>query len=295
MNPKATSPRHWQRWLDDTGVGEAIDQHLGQYFREARRASEQRPWFVLAGGVLGALLGVAAAAVFVRAALHVAWRWPTILLVALLASVVVALLWWLAQRFVVPATRIAGRSPNDVSQLATERQTGRVLELVAEGLAKSDLGESQARVEADQLTQATIMMGLREAPVAELERQLLERLGGSAFVPTAEGTLFVFRLGPTCARCDTKTRTGPLRLLNLPAHWASANDYQRLKVLPPRGRQLPVVLDRSRELGEFLDSTRLEESRPRFFAPKTEIFLCQRCSTEAVRLGLLRAREGERE
>jgi len=110
-------------------------------------------------------------------------------------------------------------------------------------------------------------------------------------VPTLDGSVFVFKLGPSCTRCKAQTRTGSLRLLQVPGHWATANGYQRLKDLPPRGQHLRVVPQRTRELTEFIGSPDASEKRPMFFGPKAEVLLCETCGKEAIRRGLLQDRD----
>jgi len=169
-----------------------------------------------------------------------------------------------------------------------------VIGSLAEGLARSQFRPRDERSEMEQLTQATIVTGLREAPTSELERNLLERLVGSAFVPTADGSIFVFKLGPPCARCAARTRTGPLRLLNIPSHWAAQIGYERLRELPTRGRHLQVVPQRIRELARFLDHASPSTDLPMLFGPQAQVLLCEGCGTEAVRDGVLQERDQQR-
>jgi hypothetical protein len=168
----------------------------------------------------------------------------------------------------------------------------RVIETVADGLARSQFRPRDEKFDMDELTKTTVVTGLREAPTTELERHLLERLVGSAYVPTADGSIFVFRPGDPCSRCAVRTRTGPLRLLNVPAHWAAENGYLRLKELPPRGRQLLVVPQRAQDVPEFLGKSRAETGGPMFYGPNAEVLLCERCGKEALNRGVLQEAVG---
>jgi hypothetical protein len=166
----------------------------------------------------------------------------------------------------------------------------RIMTAVAEGLAGSNLRPRDDQVGLEELTQATIVTGLREAPTSELERHLLERLVGSSFVPTADGSVFVFRLGPNCTRCEARTRTGPLRLLNVPGYWAAENGFQRFRELPTRSQHLRAVPRREQDLARFLAKSPADIGPTSFFGPGTEIALCERCAKEALELGVLQER-----
>ena len=292
MKHQEENPRYWRQWLQERGVTEAVTRHIGEVYR-ALRGAHQRMWtFAYAGAIGGATVGTLVAALFFWRAtgrgpgsLHIA-------LVALGAAVVASLAWWgvywLMHRSRLRSMRslLTGREPQ-----GDDRYVEGVIEAVAEGLARSQYRPRDETSEISQLTRATIVTGLREAPISELERNLLERLAGSAFVPTLDGSVFVFKLGPSCTRCKAQTRTGSLRLLQVPGHWATANGYQRLKDLPSRGQHLRVVPQRVRELTEFIGSPDASEKRPVFFGPKADVLLCETCGKEAIRRGLLQDRD----
>lgn len=138
-----------------------------------------------------------------------------------------------------------------------------VIGSLAEGLARSQFRSRVERSEMEQLTQATIVTGLREAPTSELERNLLERLVGSAFMPRADGSIFVLKLGPPRSRCATRTRTrtGP----------------QRIQQLAP-----------------FLGHANPSTDLPTLFGPSAQVLFCEGCGKEAVRDGVLQSRDQQR-
>lgn len=138
---------------------------------------------------------------------------------------------------------------------------------------------------------ARAIAAVAEGLASELERHLLERLVGSSFVPTADGSVFVFKLGPACSRCEARTRTGPLRLLNVPGHWATENGFQRLRELPARGRYLRVAPRREQDLTQFLGKTAADIGTTSFFGPNSEVALCEGCAQEALRIGVLQERD----
>jgi hypothetical protein len=292
MKQQEEYPRYWQQWLQERGVTESVSRHIGEVYR-ALRDAHRRLWkFAYAGAISGAIVGTLVAALFFWRATG---RGPAslhIVLVALGAAVVASLAWWgvywLLHRSPLRSMRplLTGREPEGDDQYVDG-----VIEAVAEGLARSQYRPRDESSEISQLTRATIVTGLREAPISELERNLLERLAGSAFVPTMDGSIFVFKLGPPCTRCKAATRTGSLRLLQVPGHWATANGYQRLKDLPPRGQHLRVVPQRARELTEYVGHPDASDKRPLFFGPKADVLLCETCGKEAIRRGLLQDRD----
>ena len=291
MSNPEDSPRYWRKWLQARGISDAIERQVSQHYRSLRRSFERMWTITYAGTVTGALLGVIVSVLCARAFTAATLPWVGILLLALGAPLLASLLWW---GVYLTARRRQGRSQSGLvpgQELDSGDQwVDRILETVAEGLAKSESGPRDTAVLADHLTHATILMGVREAPTGELERQLLERLAGSAFVPALDGCIFVFKPGKPCSRCQARTRTGPLRLLNVPAHWAASNGYQRLKELPHGGRSLLVATQRMPELATFLGMSGEDASRPSRMSPGAEVFLCDSCADEAIRRGLLRPR-----
>jgi hypothetical protein len=292
MKHHEESPRYWRQWLQEQGVTEAVTRHIGEVYR-ALRGAHQRMWtFAYAGAIGGATVGTLVAALFSWRATGRGPGSPHIALVTLGAAFAASLAWWgvywLLQRPRLRSLRslLTGREAQ-----GEDRYVESVIEAVADGLARSQYPPRDETSEISQLTRATIVTGLREAPISELERSLLERLAGSAFVPTLDGSVFVFKLGPSCTRCKAQTRTGSLRLLQVPGHWATANGYQRLKDLPSRGQHLRVVPQRARELTEFVGSPDASEKRPMFFGPKADVLLCETCGKEAIRRGLLQDRD----
>jgi hypothetical protein len=292
MKQQEENPRYWRQWLQEQGVTEAVTRHIGEVSR-ALRGAHGRMWtFAYAGTISGAAVGaLVAALLFWRAT----GRGPgslQIAFVALGAVVSASLVWWgvywLLHRSRLRSMRalLTGREPQ-----GDDRYVEVIIEAVAAGLARSQYRPRDETSEISQLTRATIVTGLREAPVSELERSLLERLAGSAFVPTLDGSIFVFKLGPSCTRCKAQTRTGSLRLLQVPGHWATANGYQRVKDLPARGQHLRVVPQRVRELTDFVGHPDASEKRPMFFGPKADVLLCETCGKEAIRRGLLQDRD----
>ncbi len=292
MKQQEENPRYWRQWLQERGVTEAVTRHVGEVYR-ALRGAHQRLWtFAYAGTIGGATVGAFfAAMLFWRAtgrgpgSLHIA-------LAAFGAVVSASLAWWcvywLMHRSQLRSMRalLTGREPQ-----GDDRYVEGIIEAVTAGLAGSQYRPRDETSEISQLTRATIVTGLREAPISELERSLLERLAGSAFVPTMDGSIFVFKIGPLCTRCKAQTRTGSLRLLQVPGHWATANGYQRLKDLPARGQHLRVVPQRVRELTDFVGPPDASEQRPMFFGPKADVLLCETCGKEALRRGLLQDRD----
>jgi len=292
MKQQEENPRYWRQWLQQQGVTEAVTRHVGEVYR-ALRGAHQRMWtFAYAGAIGGATVGTLVAALFYWRATGRDSGSPHIALVALGAVFAASLAWWgvywLMHRSRLRSLRslLTGREPQ-----GDDRYVEGVIEAVADGLARSQYRPRDETSEISQLTRATIVTGLREAPISELERSLLERLAGSAFVPTLDGSVFVFKLGPSCTRCKAQTRTGSLRLLQVPGHWAAANGYQRLKDLPSRGQHLRVVPQRTRELTEFVGSPDASEKRPVFFGRKADVLLCETCGKEAIRRGLLQDRD----
>ena len=288
MRHQEDRPRYWQQWLRDHGIADALERLTSQHYRAQRSASERKWTYAYVGAVAGAPLGVLASALYIGLATERTMSWPSVALVAVGAALAASIAWWIAY------WSMHGSRQRSAAHLAAQYLHGeesyahQVLETVADGLAHSEFRPRDERLEVDQLAQATMVTGLREAPTSELERNLLERLTGSAFVPTVDGSLFLFKLGPPCTRCATRTRTGPLRLLNVRPHWATELGYQRLKDLPPRSRRLLVVPQMMRELAEFFENPSDVTSPPRFFTPNAELLLCEKCGKEAIRRGVLR-------
>jgi len=289
------SPKYWQRWLEDRGVAEAVARHVNDLYRASRSAGERVWTFAYAGATSGAVIGVLAAAIFIRWASGQWPGWPGLAIMVLTAALAASLAWWCAYWLMhrpglrTRASRIAGRELQGGDECVEQ-----VIGSLVEGLARSQFRPRDEQSEMQQLTQATIVTGLREAPTSELERNLLERLVGSAFVPTADGSIFVFKLGPACTRCAARTRTGPLRLLNIPSHWAAQLGYERLRELPTRGRQLLVVPQRIQELAQFLGHASPSTNLPMLFGPKALVLLCEGCGNEAIRGGVLQERDQQR-
>jgi hypothetical protein len=292
MQHQEENPKYWQQWLQERGVTEAVTRHISEVYRALRNA-HQRMWtFAHVGAIGGAIVGVLIAALLFRQAtgresgsLHTA-------LVALGAAACASLAWWGVYWLMHRARLRSMLSLLTGRELQGEdRYVEGIIQSVAEGLARSQDRPRDETTETGLLTSATIVTGLREAPTSELERSLLERLVGSAFVPTLDGGVFVFKLGPSCARCKARTRTGSLRLLQVPSHWAAANGYQRLKDLPTRGQHLRVVPQRTQELTQFLGHPDAPAERPMLFGPKADVLLCETCGKEAIRLGLLQNRD----
>jgi len=294
MRHKEDSPKYWQQWLQQRGVTEAVARHINQMYRTLRIAEERMWVFAGAGATGGAIVGALVATAF---GLEVTGPRPgTLRMVATVlgAALVAAALWW-GVAWLMRRSPLQARAAwlTGFSLQGDEQYVDRVLQCVAEGLAGSAYRPRDEKLEIDQLTQATIAAGLREAPTSELERNLLERLAGSAFVATMDGSIFVFKPGQPCRRCGARTRTGPLRLLNVPAHWAAEIGYQRLKDLPSRGRHLQVVPQHAHEVGEFLGPAPAGTDEPPFYGPKAAAFLCEKCGKDGIRLGVLRERQGE--
>ena len=292
MQYQEDSPNHWRQWLQERGVTEAVTRHISEVYRALRNA-HQRMWtFALVGAIGGAPVGVVIAALLFRQAAGQGAGSPHTALVALGAAVCAALVWWCVYWLMHRSRLRSMLSLLTGHELQGEdRYVEAVTESVAKGLARSQFRPRDETTESSLLTSATIVTGLREAPTSELERSLLERLVGSAFVPTLDGGVFVFKLGPSCARCKARTRTGPLRLLQVPGHWAAANGYQRLKDLPTSGQHLRVMPQRTQELAQFLGNPAAPTERPLLFGPKADVLLCETCGKEAIRLGLLQNRD----
>jgi hypothetical protein len=288
MRYQEDSPKYWHRWLQDRDITRAVEGQITELYRALRGAHERMWTFAFAGAVAGAGIGVLTVGLLMRFLSGHGFGLGGLAFLLLAAALAAALAWWVCywlthrSRLRRRASLLTGRRLPDEQQYVDN-----IIESVAAGLATSQFRPSDTRLEMEQLTQATIVTGLREAPTSELERHLLERLVGSAFVPTSDGSVFVFKLGTTCMRCDTRTRTGPLRLLNVPGHWAVENGYQRLRELPSRGRHLRVVLNRAQELTEFLGKPAANTGKPMFFGPTSEVTLCDACAKEALKLGLL--------
>lgn len=295
MPHQEDNAKYWQRWLEERGVAEAVAGHVNDLYRASRSAGERVWTFAYAGATSGAVIGVLAAAIFIRWASGRWPGWPGLAIMVLAAALAASLAWWCTywlmhrSRLRTRASRVAGHELEGGDQCVE-----RVIDSLATGLAGSQFRPRDERLEMEQLTQATIVTGLREAPTSELERNLLERLVGSAFVPTADGSIFVFKLGPACTRCAARTRTGPLRLLNVPGHWAAQLGYERLRELPSRGRHMQIVPQRIQQLAQFLGHASQSTDLPVLFGPKARVLLCEECGKEAIRDGLLQERDHQR-
>lgn len=292
MQHQQQDPKYWRQWLQQHGVTEAVSRSVGEFYRTLRDAHRRMWAFAYVGATVGATGSAIIAALTFRqttgrgpGSLHLA-------LVALVAALGASLVWW-SVYWLLHRSRLRSM----LSVLTGRELQGDdhyvegVIQSVAEGLARSQFNSIDDTSEVSQLTRATMVTGLREAPVSELERSLLERLTGNAFVPTFDGGVFVFKLGPPCTRCKAPTRTGPLRLLQVPGHWAAANGYQRLKDLPASGQYLRIVPERTQELTQFLGNATASAERPMYFGPKADVLLCEICGTDAIRRGLLRNRD----
>lgn len=282
MRQPRNDPNSWREWLLESGISAEVARQFNDFYRSFRSASE-RPWLLaLAAAVLGCTIGTVTIALVIRPRL----AWGSLSLVAFAALLATSATWWLSRELM---RRLRARP---LARLLTGRDlpsedpyVGRIVDALAAGLA--EYRPRDEPVEIDQLTQATMLTGLREAPVSELERNLMERLAGSCFVTTAEGSIFLFRLGPACSRCSERTRAGALRLLNVPSHWAAENGYPRLKDLPNRGRYLRVVPQKAAELTSFLAPAAATAAPPVIFGPKAEVFLCDACARTAINSGVL--------
>jgi len=282
MRQPGNDPNYWREWLLESGISAEVARQFNDFYRSFRSASE-RPWLLaLAGAALGCTIGTVTIALVIKPRL----AWGSFSLVAFAALLATAATWWLSRELM---RRLRARP---LARLLTGRDlpsedpyVGRIVDALAAGLA--EFRPRDEPVEFDQLTQATMLTGLREAPVSELERSLMERLAGSCFVTTAEGSIFLFRLGPACSRCSERTRTGTLRLLNVPSHWAAENGYPRLRDLPNRGRYLKVVPQKTAELTSFLAPAAATAGPPVIFGPKAQVFLCDACARIAINSGVL--------
>jgi hypothetical protein len=292
MRHQEQNPKYWRQWLQQQGVTEAVSQRAGEFYR-ALRDAHRRMWaFAYVGAAAGAILSVFIAAKFLRQASGHESGPMRFALVVVGAALGASLACW-GVHWLMHRTRLRKMLPllTGKELQGDDHYVEGVIQSVAEGLARSQFGSVEDASEISQLTRATIVTGLREAPVSELERSLLERLVGSAFVPTFDGGIFVCKVGPSCTRCKAPTRTGPLRLLQVPGHWAAANGYQRLKDLPARGLHLRVVPARLEQLTQFLGDAAASAERPMFFGPKADVLLCETCAKEATRRGLLENRD----
>jgi len=288
---KVDHPKYWRQWLQQRGVTEAVARHVAVVYRALRFAHERMWTFAYAGGVGGALIAALAAPLLQRLTANVAHRGLRVGFMLLGSALAASLVWW-ALYSLMHRSRLRARASllTGHELQGEEPYVDRIIEAVAAELARSPHRPRDEQLEIDQLTQATIVTGLREAPASELERNLLERLVGSAIVPAADGGVFVFRLGAACARCAARTRSGPLRLLNVPAHWALENGFQRLSELPTRGKHLLVVPGRTQDLTEYLGGAATAAGRPVFFGPKAEVYLCEACARKALGLEVLQER-----
>jgi len=292
MQHEEQNPKYWRQWLQQQGVTEAVSQSVGEFYRALRDAHRRMWTFAYVGTTVGATVSALIVALIFRQTTGRGSGSLHLPLVALVAALGASLAWW-SVYWLLHRSRLRSM----LSVLTGRELQGDdhyfegVIQSVAKGLAQSQFSSNGDTSEISQITRATIVTGLREAPVSELERSLLERLPGSAFVPTFDGGVFVFKIGPPCTRCKAPTRTGPLRLLQVPGHWAATNGYQRLKDLPALGQYLRVVPERAQDLTEFLADQTASAERPMFFGPKADVLLCEICGKKAIRLGLLQNRD----
>jgi len=281
------SPAYWRRWLREQGLASAVERQVGEYYRSLRSAIERMWTYAYTGAVVGSVVGVLLMTVYSRLVPGAFALWYHVLVAALGAALLASAGWWIAY-WLSHRMQLRGDGRRSAGGLRSEDEyVEQVISTVAAGLAQSEFRPRDHKVDIDQLAQTTMFTGLREAPTGELERHLLERLVGSVFVPTADGSIYVFKLGPNCASCDKPTRTGPLRILNVPAHWATDNGYVRLKELPVRGRHLLAVPERLRELTEYLGPPKGGDGRPAFHGPRSQFVLCETCAKDTLRRGIL--------
>jgi hypothetical protein len=290
MQHPEKSPGYWQRWLEARGVSKSLEQQVNGFYR-ALRAARERAWsFAYAGAAGGAAIAALVIALMAtRAGVEIP-SWPSLALVVLPAIFGALLLVWILRRTLrLPGLRsLESRLAGDPLQ-GEEELLPPLIESLAAALAQSELRSRDEQVEFEQLKSATIVMGLHQASVSELEQQLLERSVGNAFVPMVDGATCIFKLGSPCARCNARTRTGPLRVLNVAPYRASELGYRRFTALPKRGRPLRVVPPRRQELEEFLGKPIASPDPTGLIGPEAELFLCDACGKEATRLGLLKA------
>ena len=292
MKHQEDNPRYWNQWLQERGVTEAVTRHIDEICRSLRHAHRRMWTFAYVGAIGGATFGVLVAALFVRQATRQGPGSLRIALMALCAAAGASLVWWGVRRLMHRSQLRSKLAVPTGSELqCDDRVAASVIQTVSEGLARSQSRPADETWDTDQFTQATIFAGLRDAGTSDLERSLLERLVGSAFTPALDGGIFVFKLGPSCVRCQARTRTGVLRLLNVPGHWAATNGYQRLRDLPARARHLRVVPQRTQDLQQFLGKPEASVELPKFLGPKADVRLCETCGNEAIRLGVLQQRD----
>ena len=289
MQHPEDSPGYWQSWLEARGVSSSLEEQVNGFYRALRAARERRWTFAYAGAAGGAAVTAMGGSWLVTrtSAEPLSWGSAALLMLASVAGAL--LLVWVLRRML----RLPGLRSID-SQLAGHPLQGEedflhpLIESLATALASSELRSREERVEFEQLKSATIVMGLHQASVSELEQQLLERSVGNAFVPMVDGATCIFKLGSPCARCNARTRTGPLRVLNVPPYRASELGYRRFTALPKRGRPLRVVPARRQELEEFLGKPIASPDPAGLIGPDAELFLCDSCGKTATQLGLLK-------
>lgn len=281
------NPAYWRRWLREQGLASAVERQVGEYYRSLRGALERTWTYAYTGAVVGSVTGVLLMAVYARLVPGAFVLWYHVLIAALGAALLASAGWWIAY-WLSHRMQLRSDGRRAAGGLRSEDEyVEQVISTVAAGLAQSEFRPRDHKLDVDQLAQTTMFTGLREAPTAELERHLLERLAGSAFVPTPEGSIHVFKLGPDCASCGKQTLSGPLRILNVPAHWATDNGYLRLKEVPSRGRHLLAVPERLRELTDYLGPPKGGEGVPAFHGPRSRFVLCETCARDTLRRGIL--------
>jgi hypothetical protein len=290
MQHPEDSPGYWQRWLEARGVSKSLEQQVNGFYR-ALRAARERGWaYAYAGAAGGAAVAALLATLLATRTVVQPLSWKSLALVVLAAICAALLLTWVLRRMLrLPGLRSLGARLAGHPLRGEEDFLHPLIESLGAALAESDLRAREEQVEFEQLKSATIMMGLHQASVSELEQQLLERSVGNAFVPMVDGATCIFKLGSPCARCNVRTRTGPLRVLNVPPYRASELGYRRFTALPKRGRPLRLVPARRQELEEFLGKPIASPDPSGLIGPDAELFLCDACGKEATRLGLLKS------
>lgn len=289
MQHPEDSPRYWQNWLEARGVSNSLEEQVNGFYRTLRAARERRWTFAYVGAAGGAAVAAVGGWWLATrtAARPLSWGSAALLVLAAVVGALI-LVWVLRKALQLPglrslATRLAGTPLQGEEDFLHP-----LIESLGTALAESELRSREERVEFEQLKSATIVMGLHQASVSELEQQLLERSVGNAFVPMVDGATCIFKLGSPCARCNARTRTGPLRVLNVAPYRASELGYRRLTALPKRGRPLRLVPSRRQELEEFLGKPIASPAPAGLIEPDAELFLCDSCGKTATQLGLLR-------
>jgi len=213
MPHQQDSAKHWQRWLEDRGVAEAVARHVNDLYRTSRRAGERVWTFAYAGATSGAVIGVLAAAIFIRWASGRWPGWPGLAIMVLAGALAASLAWWCAYWLMhrsglrTRASRIVGRALKGGDECVEQ-----VIGSLAEGLARSQFRPRDERSEMEQLTQATIVTGLREAPTSELSATCSSASSAVPSCPRQMAASSCSRSGrrapaarraPARARCDS--------------------------------------------------------------------------------------------